>query len=429
WWGMYNIPDNPRFNGSAPHAYSVLNDWHQGDAMVQQQFEDCLRYWLTAYKVDGFRFDLVKGLGDNDSYKNTYNSATNTFGTPNDGKTNDYNPTRVARMKTLHDAMRTVNPDAYFINENLATAREENEMAQDGEINWANINNAACQFAMGFESGSSLNRFYAPLDSRTWGSTVSYAESHDEERMAYKQAKFGATGVKGNAEISCRRLGSVAAQMILTPGAHMIWQFQEFGADQTTKNASGNDTGNKKVIWSYLDRPANRGLFKSYSELCITRANNPDMFREGVQTDVKLSSWSSGRTLRLVNGDKGLYLYVNPAVSGTMTIPTGVDLLQDGFHLISVSDGVTPQLNHSSVTLPGGAYALYGTDTLAGIENVATDATTPDCVVVDGNDIRVLGELTPEVYDMAGRRVGTTALPAGIYVVRAGNYTTKVAIR
>jgi len=167
----------------------VLNDWNQDNPLVQQQWKDALKYWMTVYKVDGFRFDLVKGLGNNDSYGNTYNPATNMWGTPSDANTNRFNATRVARMKELHAAMKEVNPDAYFINENLAGAQEENDMAADGEINWANINTESRQFAMGYSSNSSLNRFYAPLDSRTWGSTVSYAESHDEERMAYSQLR------------------------------------------------------------------------------------------------------------------------------------------------------------------------------------------------------------------------------------------------
>ena len=251
WFNMYPPVTSPVFNafGSAPHDYTVFNDWKQESAMVELQFEEALKYWLTAYKVDGFRFDLVKGLGYNDSYNNpTYDAAINEWGKPSNlaDLTNKYNASRVERMKKLHEAMRTVNPDAYFINENLAGEKEENEMAADSELNWVNVNYNSCQFAMGFQSGAELNNFYAPNYSRTWGSTVSYAESHDEERMAYKQKTYGAAGVKGNADMSMRRLGSVAAQMILTPGAHMIWQFQELGDDQTTKNATGgNNTGNK----------------------------------------------------------------------------------------------------------------------------------------------------------------------------------------
>lgn len=36
----------------------------------------------------------------------------------------------------------------------------------------------------------------------------------------------------------------------------MIWQFQEFGADETTKNSDGsNNTSPKKVVWNYLNDP------------------------------------------------------------------------------------------------------------------------------------------------------------------------------
>ena len=149
---MYRVAKNPFYNGTAPHAYSVLNDWNQDNPLVQQQWHDALAHRVTAYKVDGFRFDLVKGLGNNDSYKATYNPASNTWTGVTDAKTNAYNATRVARMKALHDAMRKVR--------------------------------------------------------------------HDEERIAYKQSKFGAKGVKGDLEMSMRRLGSVAAQMLMSPGAH-----------------------------------------------------------------------------------------------------------------------------------------------------------------------------------------------------------------
>ncbi|MDE7396089.1 MAG: hypothetical protein K2M98_00005, partial [Muribaculum sp.] len=249
WYQMYDIEKNPFYNGSAPHAYSVLNDWNQDNALVQQQWDDALKYWIEAYNIDGYRFDLVKGLGSNSSYGATYNPNTNLFTGVTDGKTNAYNASRVAQMKKLHDAMRQVKPDAYFINENLASPQEENDMSLDGEINWANINGDACNFAKGVQA--SLNRFYAPLDgSRNWGTTVSYAESHDEERMAYAVSTSGVSGVKGNTSATMRRLGSVAAVMLMSPGAHMIWQFQEMGADQTTKNSSGNDTSPKRVIWS-----------------------------------------------------------------------------------------------------------------------------------------------------------------------------------
>ena len=197
WYLMYPMVLSKFYNGTSPHAYSVLNDWNQNNELVQRQFKDVLRYWLTEYKVDGFRFDLVKALAT------TTPTATHTTKPPIPGAHHQARapthttPSRIARMVTLHAAVRDVDPTAYFINEDLAGAEEENALASDGDLNWANINNSACQFAMGYEENSSLSRFFSPSDGgRMRGSTVSYAESHDEERMAYKQMKYGASGSK-----------------------------------------------------------------------------------------------------------------------------------------------------------------------------------------------------------------------------------------
>lgn len=426
WYKMYDIAENPFYNGSAPHDYSVLNDWNQDNPLVQKQWEDALAYWMTEYKVDGFRFDLVKGLGDNDSYGNTYDAATNMWGKPSAANTDRYNATRVARMKRLHESMKKVNPDAYFINENLATAQEENEMASDGEINWANINNSSCQFAMGYQSDASLNRFYAPLDNREWGSTVSYAESHDEERMAYKQDAYGASGVKGNREMSVRRLSSVAAQMILSPGAHMIWQFQELGANQTTKNSSGNDTGAKKVVWSLLDNPLNAALKDCYATLCDIRTSNPELFSEEAQATVNLSGWDAGRTLVLASGSKKLLLVVNPQTSGEKTIGYSEDL--STYSLLSVSPGVAPKVDGSKVTLPAGAYAVYGNSAVSAIDEIIPEASAVTVYSADGT-IYVEGEYrSASVYNLSGHSVGFRNLPRGIYVVRVDDKAFKVRV-
>lgn len=432
WYQMYPISSNPFYNGAAPHAYSVLNDWNQDNALVQQQFKDALKYWLTEYHVDGFRFDLVKGLGSNASYDATYNSTTNTFTGVTDDKTNRYNSSRVVRMKELHDAMREVKPDAYFINENLAGAVEENEMADDGEINWANINDACCQFAMGYPSDSNMNRFYAPQDSRTWGSTVSYAESHDEERMAYKCGMYGVSGVKGNTAMTMRRLGSVAAIMLMTPGSHMIWQFQEFGADQTTKNSDGgNNTDPKKVIWSYLDNADREGLKDTYSLLNALRNDNPEMFAQDVTTSLQCNTvnWSAGRFISLKSGNKMIFLAVNPNTSGqsTLTIPgmpTNVE-----YQLLLSSYNVTPVLQGNKVTLPAGAFAIYGTKDIAQVNDIVTDDSSVNIYVVNGK-IVVDGKYdNVEIFDLSGRKYAADSqLNQGIYIVKVDDKIEKILI-
>ena len=432
WYQLYPIASNPFYNGSAPHAYSVLNDWNQDNQLVQQQWHDVLKYWLTEYKVDGFRFDLVKGLGSNQSYGNTYYPATNTWGTPSDAKTNAYNQSRVDRMKALHAAMKTVNPNAYFINENLAGAQEENAMAEDGEINWANVNTESAQFVMGYQQNSGLNRFYAPLDQRTWGSTVSYAESHDEERLAYRARQNGGSGIKGSTSMTCRRLGSLAAQMLLTPGAHMIWQFQEFGADQTTKNSSGNDTSPKRVVWSYLDNEYRAGLHQNYQDLCWLRRSNPELFRESTSTTIALgqNDWAAGRYIALQSGDKELYLVVNPNTEERRITVNALKANAETYKVMAVSYNVTPGFSGKSVTLPAGAFVVLGSQAVSGIGDTVEDSSTVGVwadasgnIVVDG-DYRQL-----EVYTTSGARVSPRSLAPGLYIVVVDSVATKLLVR
>ena len=223
WYMMYPASSNPFYNRTAPHEYSVLNDWNQDNALVLQQWTDALKYWMTAYNVDGYRFDLVKGLGDNDSYVAA-------------GGTNQYNKSRVERMKRLHGVIKSVKPNGIHINENLAGAEEEIAMGEDGEIQWVNVNNSSCQYTMGYSSDCDLKIFLATAyGNRPAFSTVSYAESHDEQRMGYKNAAYGVEAVQGESLDSYRRLGSLAVQMLLTPGPKMVWQFGELGNSQNTK--------------------------------------------------------------------------------------------------------------------------------------------------------------------------------------------------
>ncbi len=424
WYQLYDTGSNPFYNASAPHAYSVLNDWNQGYPLVQQQFKDVLTYWLKEYNVDGFRFDLVKGLGDNSSYANSGDAATNA-----------YNASRVARMKELQETVEAVSPGAYFINENLATAKEENEMAAFGQLNWANINSAAIQFAKGEAADSGLDRFYAPLDSRTWGSTVSYAESHDEQRLAFEQKTYGVAGIRGNVPNSMRRLGSMAAQMLLAPGAHMIWQFSELGNEQSTKNSSGNNTDPKIVNWALFDNPDRHGLYTCYSELIAIRRGNKDMFDQSADITINCgaSFWDNGRTINITKGNRQIVLAVNPSVTKTTTI--NIPLLskkQDDYKILSKSYNTTPEFDAAAgtATLSPNSYVVLGTQDMSAIDSPAAELS-PTEVYGENGRIVILGGngFTAEVYSLEGIRMPSTEnLNSGVYIVRLGGRTYKVGV-
>ena len=64
---------------------------------------------------------------------------------------------------------------------------------------------------------------------------------------------------------------------------------------------------------------------------------------------------------------------------------------------------------------------------MSGIESVSTDASS-EVKVVDGNIIAPDGAHV-EVYNIAGHRVGSTNLPAGVYIVMVNGVSHKVTIR
>ncbi len=426
WYQMYPVGSNPFYNAEAPHAYSVLNDWKQENPLVQQQWKDAIEYWMTEYNVDGFRFDLVKGLGDSDSYGN--NSGSNT---------EKYNASRVTNMARLNSYIKGVKPDGIHINEHLAGAQEENEMAKTGQINWMNINNSASQVAMGYSSDSNLNPFYSVSAGRTRGSSISYAESHDEHRMGYKQTQWGVTSeIKTDLRVRMERLASVAAMLVMTPGPHMIWQFQELGADENTKSASGsNNTSPKKVLWGYLEDEERKALHSTYVKLGNIRNSNPEMFGNESIVRTGMNGFSTGYYLDVEKGDKEILLLCNPNTAGSLEVKYGTQKINENNCEVYISTyRYTPEVKFEGNTvkaeIPAGCFVIVGTKSVSGINEVVADDNNK-CEIIGGNgEISINGEYTNvAVYDLSGRQKGLTGLAAGIYIVNVDGQTAKVVVR
>lgn len=429
WYQMYGgTSNNPFYNATAPHDYSVLNDWNQDNPLVEQQWVDALKFWMEEYNVDGFRFDLVKGLGDNDSYRSS--------------GTEGYNKSRVERMKRLHAAIKAVNPRGIHINENLAGSKEENEMGADGQLNWSNLNWQTGQYVKMVADQSSLGGFDAKVWGRTPGTTVAYMESHDEQRVAFMAKESDNAAISKNTTNAYRRIGSAAAQMLLTPGAKMIWQFGELADDQNTKNSGGNDTGNKKVMWdTYLNDSRRMGLHDTFRDLINIRRANPSLFdgTADFSTEGMADDLTKPRILTLRQGDQEVVALINPTTASMdITAKTGVisasnaKVLAKSFHSSFVPE-VTDSGDGIKVTVPGNCFVALGSKAVTtGIDSIVT-GEEPDrtytvkggqgCVIVDGEYDRA------EVYDMTGRRYGLTGLQAGIYIVNVDGNAMKVAVK
>lgn len=425
WYQMYPAGSNPFYNATAPHDYSVLNDLNPENAIVEQHYKDVLQYWLREYNVDGFRFDLVKGLGDNGSYGSGTDAA---------------NTTRTARMKRLHAAMREVKPDAIHINELLGDNAEENANAADGQLGWHNLSHNAGQFAMAYdENGRGISEFYAVNAGRTDGYAVSYAESHDEERLAAKIMAYATDNVK-TATVRAARLGATGVWMILSPGPKMLWQFQELGNEESTKNADGsNNTAPKTVRWNDLDNAVRQRILEAYRAAGSLRAAHPEMFGAGAEfVSVWSADKSAPRSLCVRKDKKSVVAFFNPSVSAAQTVTvTSAGLEAADAELVYASRGFSnPQLSGTGGTLslkvPANGFAIYCTAGLNGIDDITGDGAGASAVRVRGGvgEIIVEGaEGMPEAYDMSGRRVALTGLDAGLYLVRVDGAGYKVVVK
>jgi 1,4-alpha-glucan branching enzyme len=427
WYQMYPVGSNPFYNATAPHDYSVLNDFRQDYPLVEEHWGDVIRYWMQAYKVDGFRFDLVKGLGDNDSYGSG---------------TEAYNSSRVNRMKRLNDIIKSVNPNGIHINELLGQNSEENANANNGEMGWNNVNYGSCQYAMGFAASSEDTKgFYSPNWSKTLGGTVDYAESHDEERMAGKIKQYGHASVKYSTsspkKAAIQRLGSVAAQMLMSPGAKMIWEFGEIAAD----DAMGSDTEKLRAIapkWDQMTDEGRSALHDNYQALCWLRKDNPELFNGSATYSYSgfAGSLTSNRYIRLINGDKEVIAVFNPNVTGSsVNISVPVQKISaSNNQLITAAYGFEPSLSvngsTATISVPAHSFAVYASTAVAGVEDINADFAKSVNVYGSNGRIVIDGDYnTVEIFDLQGRVSNSLDVPAGVYVVRVDGETFKVVVR
>ncbi|WP_394707665.1 alpha-amylase family glycosyl hydrolase [uncultured Bacteroides sp.] len=275
--------NNPWFNVDAPHPYSVFNDFNHESPLVRAFVKRNLTFLLNEYKIDGFRFDLTKGFTQKTSTEST---ASN------------YDATRIAILKDYHSAVKAANPDAMMILEHFCETKEEAELATDGMFLWRNMNNAYCQSAMGWVDSSDFSGLYYGT-SMPAGSLVGFMESHDEERMSYKQIAYGNYTFKTSLADRMKQLEVNTAFFLTVPGPKMIWQFGELGYDHSIDE--NGRTGKKPIEWGYYDNADRKALYDTYAKLMALRKAHAELFDTSVSFSwtVGNSDWDNGRFLIL----------------------------------------------------------------------------------------------------------------------------------
>lgn len=125
WDGTKPTATSPFFNVTATHPYSVFFDFNHESPHTQWLVDAVCQYWLTEYKMDGFRFDLSKGFTQ-------INSGTNV------DLWGKYDASRIKIWKRIFNQIRTYDSNAYVILEHFADNLEEKELGDYGMMLWAN---------------------------------------------------------------------------------------------------------------------------------------------------------------------------------------------------------------------------------------------------------------------------------------------------
>jgi 1,4-alpha-glucan branching enzyme len=275
------LPSNPWFNVTATHPFNVFNDMNHESPYTKAYVDTVNYYWLNEYKVDGFRFDLSKGFTQTNN-PNNVNAWSN------------YDASRVALLKRMADKIWEHTPDAYIILEHLGVNSEEKELAEyragegKGMMLWGKMTDPFNQNTMGYATGSDISWTYH--GTRGWNNpgVVGYMESHDEERLMFKNLTFGNTNPNYSVKDSATALYRMRAAHVLflsIPGPKMIWQFGELGFEysiNTCEDGSVNPPGaeggegdcrlsKKPPVWEYQSEGSRVNLFGIISDLIRLR--------------------------------------------------------------------------------------------------------------------------------------------------------------
>lgn len=228
-WGEPNA-SNPYFNEIAQHSYSVGSDFDHSNPRTKDYVKRTVKHWIEEFKIDGFRWDLTKGF--------TQNCEND------EGCTNSYQQDRVDVLKEYADYSWSLDPDHYVIFEHLGSQNEEKEWANyrldegKGVMMWGKMTDPYNQLTMGYNSNNNIDAIGHKSRVQFNGPRViGYAESHDEERLMYRNLEFGndSNGSHNvrNLNTALSRMSALGAMTLTVPGPKMIWHFGALGMENS----------------------------------------------------------------------------------------------------------------------------------------------------------------------------------------------------
>lgn len=409
WDAANNQPaaNSPWFNQQPKHPFNVGYDFNHESPYTKQFVKDVTRYWLREYHVDGYRFDLTKGFTQN----NTGNDV---------GAWGAYDASRISLLKAMVDSIRVTDPTAIITFEHLSDNSEEIQLSNHGILLWGNLNYQYCEAAMGYYTNSDLS--WGSYQSRGWNAPnlITYAESHDEQRLMFKSRNYGASA--GNYDITdiqtaLARSELAGAFLFPIPGPKLLWQFGEYGYDIDINFICRVCA--KPILWNYLQNASKLKLFKVWSELIHLKKTYAPFRTSNFNLSV---GNAAGKRIKLNHSDFNIVVLGNFGITNQNLVPafqnTGWWYEYFSGDSINVTD-----VNATLGFLPG-EYRLY-TSKYIGKADIAVstqeilatlEVSSPEIFPNPASSqLNLLLKLQkPEVvdwsiYDLNGRQVYTTS--------------------
>jgi 1,4-alpha-glucan branching enzyme len=288
WNPALNRPaaNNPWLNQVQPHAFGFGHDFNHESNATKYFWRRMFDFWLREYKMDGYRMDFTKGLTQTPS--------------ADDGQFSAYDQSRVNILKDYADSIWKYFPDAYIILEHLASAPEEQALQNMGFLMWSGkqLNERYNETTMGYHDNNKSNISSIVYNSTERGFSnphlVGYMESHDEERLMYKNVTFGnSTSVSYDAKndsIALRRMEAAYSLFLTIPGPKMIWEFGERGYNksimacpdgsipQPYPNNESCKLSRKEPRWQHMQDIKRQRLYDVVAALIKLRNTQPALF-------------------------------------------------------------------------------------------------------------------------------------------------------
>ncbi|WP_031428190.1 alpha-amylase family glycosyl hydrolase [Flavimarina sp. Hel_I_48] len=444
--GTDGVPrsDNPFFNETVTHAYNVFNDFNHSATATRDYVKRVTDYWISEFKLDGFRYDLTKGFTQNCTAEDQ-------------DCTNRYQADRVAVLKQYADYNWAKNDNFIVIFEHLGGIQEENEWANyradegKGILLWNIQNGPYNEATMGYDNADFVGISYKEKGFDV-PAAVGYMESHDEERLMFKNLAFGNANADYNVKdlpTALERMEAAGAFFFTVPGPKMIWQFGELGYDVSIFTCEDGTLPQpypnpdcklapKPDGWDYLNDANRVALHDTWQKLIDLKLNQPIFKTDNFTVDA--STPDGLKRIQLTDdratGDAIKYVTIigNLSVTAKSINPQ----FQENGTWFNMLDGSTINVanTNETISLAPGEFKIYANEaTTLSIDNTKALSSlnmypNPASQFIGFN--KPVYEVT--IYNISGqvtksanlsqnriKTVDISQLSSGFYLVKASN--------